>query len=287
MCEYDDPTSGWTTDRRGFAGAGALGLLAACAPKQAGPDGAGLVERAVGVPAPGGTLDGVLIHPAQGTHPAVILWPDVAGIRPAKLAMGRRLAESGYAVFVGNPYYRSVAGQQFADLADWRAQMKTKPVGPWVQKNTPEAIMETANALVSWLDDQDAVDSRSAIGVQGYCMTGAWTIIMAHAVPGRIKAAASFHAGRLSGQGENSAMNLIAGLPSRTHALIAVARDDAEKRPEEVPAALAEAARSAAKVTVEVYQAGHGWAVIDSPNYDEAEAERAWANLLAMYAAAL
>ena len=32
---------------------------------------------------------------------------------------------------------------------------------------------------------------------------------------------------------------------------------------------------------IEVYAAQHGWCVTDSPVYDEAEAERAWARLLA------
>ena len=34
---------------------------------------------------------------------------------------------------------------------------------------------------------------------------------------------------------------------------------------------------------MEVYAGDHGWTVLDSPVYNEAEAERAWAELLEMY----
>ena len=34
---------------------------------------------------------------------------------------------------------------------------------------------------------------------------------------------------------------------------------------------------------VEVYPADHGWVPPDSPRYDEAQAEKAWAKLLALF----
>ena len=149
----------------------------------------GYVARWDGVFGTLNAFDGVFIHPASGSHPAVILWPDIAGLRPAKVQMGRRLAEAGYAVLVANPYYRSVSGQQFADFDDWRNNDGWNKVTPWREANTPEAVQETARAVVAWLDEQDAVDSARGIGNQGYCMTGSWTILAATAVPGRIKAA--------------------------------------------------------------------------------------------------
>ncbi|MEN7537905.1 dienelactone hydrolase family protein [Aurantiacibacter flavus] len=285
MCTQDQLTKMPAVNRRQFAALGASGALAACTPMDAtGATAAGLTERTVTFAAPGGTFDGVFIHPAEGRHPAVILWPDIAGLRPAKVMMGRRLAEAGYAVLVANPYYRSVAGQQFEDFDAWRNGGAMEAVAPWREKNTPEAVAETAAAVVGWLDAQDAVDTERGIGNQGYCMTGGWTIMAAAAVPGRIKAAASFHGGGLVGEEDNAPVNLLDDMASDAGALIAIAKNDDANAPTDKDALKVAGEAAAADVTVEVYQGDHGWTVLDSPVYDEAEAERAWAALLALYA---
>ena len=54
-----------------------------------------------------GTADAYFVHPASGTAPGVLIWPDIFGLRPAFRQMGKRLAESGYAVLVVNQFYRS------------------------------------------------------------------------------------------------------------------------------------------------------------------------------------
>jgi carboxymethylenebutenolidase len=41
----------------------------------------------------------------------VLVWPDIFGLRPAFRQMGKRLAESGYSVFVVNPFYRGSASE--------------------------------------------------------------------------------------------------------------------------------------------------------------------------------
>jgi carboxymethylenebutenolidase len=275
-------------DRRQFAALGAMAGLAACAPMEAGSASAGgLSERKVSFAAPGGTFDGVFIHPASGAHPAVILWPDIAGLRPAKLVMGRRLAEAGYAVLVANPYYRSVAGQQFADFEEWRAGGGFDKVRPWMAANTPENIMASARAIVGWLDAQDQVDSNKGIGNQGYCMTGSWTIFSAAAVPERIKAAASFHGGGLAGDAPNSAMNMFDDMADDAEALIAVAKNDDAQAPADKDKLRAAASAAGLDATVEVYSGDHGWTVLDSPVYAQAEADRAWTALLALYQRAL
>ena len=193
MCELDQLDTMGRVDRRQFTrmgvvlGAGAT--MAACS-TTVGAEG-GLTERMVTFSAAGGTMDGFFVHPAGTKSPAVILWPDIAGLRPAKMAMGRRLAAAGYAVLVANPFYRSVAGVQFEDFAAFRDGGGFDKVRPWMAANTPEAVMETAKSVVTWLDAQDAVDSAQGIGNQGYCMTGSWTIYSAAAVPSRVKAAAA------------------------------------------------------------------------------------------------
>jgi carboxymethylenebutenolidase len=290
MCDQQQIAAMGRVSRREFGkfgAAGAMGAIAACAPVEAGGTGSGIVQNNVSFAADGGEMDGVFIHPGSGTYPAVILWPDIAGLRPAKIEMGRRLAAQGYAVLVANPYYRSVAGQQFADFDDFRSNDGFQAVTPWRQANTPEAIMATARSVVAWLDAQDVVDSARGIGNQGYCMTGSWTIFSAAAVPARIKAAASFHGGGLTGDDPMAPANLLDRMAANAAALIAIAQNDDARDAEAKTILAAAGAAAAADVTVEVYPGDHGWTVLDSPVYNEAQAERAWAALLALYAANL
>ena len=97
MCTQEQASNMPNINRRQFGALAGAGAVAACAPMDTGAQANdGLVENTVTFAAPGGTFDGVFIHPASGSHPAVILWPDIAGLRPAKVQMGRRLAEAGY-----------------------------------------------------------------------------------------------------------------------------------------------------------------------------------------------
>ncbi|KLI64524.1 dienelactone hydrolase family protein [Aurantiacibacter marinus] len=286
MCDQDQFAATGRMDRREFGkfgAVGAAGAVAACAPVAAG-EAAGLATQAVSFAADGGTMDGVFIHRSGTVSPGVILWPDIAGLRPAKIAMGMRLAEAGYAVLVANPYYRSVTGQQFEDFDDWRSNDGWNRVTPWREVNTPDAVMATARSVVGWLDAQDAVDSARGIGNQGYCMTGSWTIYSAAAVPGRIKAAASFHSGGLTRGEAMAPVNLLGDLAADAQVLIGMARDDYARDTSAKDQLEAAGAAAAADVSVEVYDGDHGWTVLDSPAYNEPEAERAWAALLAMYA---
>ena len=66
-----------------------------------------VVEEEVQIETPDGTADCDFVHPAAGAHAAVIVWPDIMGMRTSFRMMGKRLAESGYSTLVVNPYYRT------------------------------------------------------------------------------------------------------------------------------------------------------------------------------------
>ncbi|MGI8943405.1 MAG: dienelactone hydrolase family protein [Qipengyuania sp.] len=276
-------------DRRQFALLTGSAALAACTRM----DGPALGERAAGalsesqvlIDTSDGKADGFFVHPATGEHPAVLVWPDIAGLRDAFRMMARRLAEQGYAVLVVNPYYRDVVGEQFADFAAFRSEGGFQRVGPWRSRLEAPAIMRDAQVLGGWLDAQEGVDSRAGIGTQGYCMGGPFTFWTAAAVPSRVRAAASFHGGGLVREGEASPHALV----DETNAsfLVAVAQDDHEESPETTETLREVFAHSSNRGEVEVYPADHGWTVPDSPAYDRQAAERAWARLLALYDRAL
>lgn len=278
-----------TISRRQFGVLSGAAALAACASSESSSQAEplpGLKERGVSFATADGTMDGFFVQPESGDHPAVILWPDIASIREAKRNIARKLAQAGYAVLVVNPYYRDVAGEQFADFAAFISQGGFQKVGPWRGKLTAEAIMRDATAITGWLDQQDGVDKAKGIGTQGYCMGGPFTVWSAAAVPSRIMAAASFHGGGLvRPDNPMSPHNVLDQVAARL--LIAVAQDDDAKAPAD-KTTFAEAAMAASVgATVTVYPGNHGWMVPDSPAYDATAAARGEADLKALYAASL
>ncbi len=305
MCSEDrvgavgKPGNRWdNVSRRRFAALGAaagLGAMAGCTTSGTGMgmdtntgDTAGaLVEHNVRFPAPGGTMDAFFVHPASGRHPAVIIWPDIAGLRDSFRMMGRRLAAQGYSVLVVNPYYRDLPAPQFADFEAFRVADGFQKVRPWRAKMDAAGVTETARAVVGWLETQAPVDPARGIGNQGYCMGGPYTIWSAAAVPARVKAAASFHGGGLVGDAATAPIALLDDLADDARVLIAIARDDDAKAPEEKTRLRQTADAAGLAAEIEVYAGDHGWTVPDSPAYDEAAAERAWTRLLALYQAAL
>lgn len=278
-----------TISRRQFGALSGAAALAACA--QGASEGkasvtAGLKEQGVSFATPDGTMDGFLVQPDKGKHPAVILWPDIASIREAKRNIARALAGAGYTVLVVNPYYRDVAGEQFADFAAFIADGGFQKVGPWRGKLTAEAIMRDAIAITAWLDGQEGVDTARGIGTQGYCMGGPFTVWSAAAVPARIKAAASFHGGGLVRPDAPMSPHKVLGKVDAS-LLIAVAQDDDAKAPAD-KTTFAESAKAAGvEAKVEVYAGDHGWMVSDSPAYNAAAATKGESDLKALYAAAL
>jgi len=291
MCEESklDAWARQTISRRQFGALSGAAALAACASGESATKAqtpAGLTERGLTFATDDGTMDGFFVRPETGSHPAVILWPDIAGIREAKRNMARRLAGEGYAVLILNPYYRDVVGEQFTDFADFIAQKGFPKVAPWRAKLTPEAIMRDATAAVDWLDRQEGVDQAQGIGTQGYCMGGPFTIWSAAAVPARIKAAASFHGGGLVRDDIAMSPHKLLGDVDAS-LLIAVAQDDDAEAPQEKDEFAAAAKAAGVPVTVKVYAGDHGWTVPDAPAYVEGPAEAAYADLLTLYRAAL
>lgn len=274
------------TSRREFGVLAGVAALSACAPGGVAADGEGvtkLTERGVSFDTADGTMDAFFVHPAQGRHPGVILWPDIASIRESKRNMARRLAGEGYAVLVLNPYYRDVAGEQFADFAAFIEGGGFQKVGPWREKHTADAIGSDAKSAVEWLDAQDSVDTARGIGVQGYCMGGPLTVWSTAAAPARIKAGASFHGGGLVREGNPESPHNMFDQADAAY-LIAIAQDDHAQAPDHKIILAKAAGRAARPANIDVYEGDHGWTVPDSPAYAEAAAEKAYADLLTLYA---
>src|SRR5579884_1125178 len=122
-----------------------------------------VVESDVDVPTPDGTADCYFVHPASGTAPGVLVWPDIFGLRPAFRQMGKRLAESGYAVLVVNPFYRT----KKAPTAEAGAATPIAELRPLARSLNETTHMTDAKAFIGWLDQQPAVARNRKMGTQG------------------------------------------------------------------------------------------------------------------------
>jgi carboxymethylenebutenolidase len=246
-----------------------------------------VAQKDVSVKTPDGECDAVLFHPKENGHwPAVLMWPDIMGLRPVFRDMGARLASSGYTVLVVNPFYRSARAPVIGDNFTFSDPAGRNRLMGYRRVMTDARVDSDAKAYLAFLDAQPVTDKARKAGVQGYCMGGALSFRTAAAMPGRIAAVGSFHGGN----------GLVTDKPDSPHLLIAKtnaaflvcqARNDDAKEPrvkEELKAAFKAAGRPA---TVEVYQGDHGWCVPGGAAYNEAEAERAWTNLLKLYKANL
>jgi len=239
-------------------------------------------ESDVNVTTPDGTADCYFVRPASGTAAGVLVWPDIFGLRPAFRQMGKRLAESGYAVLVVNPFYRV----KKAPTAEAGAATPIAQVRPLAQALTETTQMTDAKAFISWLDGQASVAKNRKIGTQGYCMGGPIAFRTAAAVPDRVGAVASFHGGGLVSDQPNSPHLLAA--KTKAQFLIAIAASDDERSPKEKDILKETFAKANLPAEIEVYAgAAHGWCPPDSGVYNEPQAEKAWSRLLALYGKAL
>ena len=236
-----------------------------------------VTESDVLIKTPDGTADGYFVHPASGTAPAVLVWPDIFGLRPAFRQMGKRLAESGYAVLVVNPFYR----QKKAPTAPQGGATPVADMMPLMQALSEATHMTDAKAFVGWLDAQGPVAKNRKMGTQGYCMGGPMALRTAAAVPSRVGAAASFHGGGLVIDGPSSPHLQVS--KTKAHLLIAIGDSDDQRAPMEKDTLRETFAKAGLAAEVEVYGAAHGWCPPDSRVYNEALAEKAWGRLLALY----
>ena len=240
-----------------------------------------VTESDVTITTPDGTADCYFVHPASGTAPGVLIWPDIFGLRPAFRQMGKRLAESGYAVLVVNPFYRV----KKAPTADQGGATPIDQVRPLAQGLNETTHLTDAKAFIGWLDQQAAVAKNKKVGTQGYCMGGPMAFRTAAAMPGRIGAVASFHGGGLVTTAPNSPHTQAAATSAQF--LIAIAENDDQRSPDDKTTLKDTFAKANRPAEIEVYAAAHGWCPPDSRVYNEPLAEKAWSRLLALYAKAL
>ncbi len=194
IVQYQRRAAGMSRRQFGALGVGA-GLLSLI---PAGAYAAQTTGADIDIKTPDGTCDAYFVHPTKGKHPAVLIWPDIFGLRPAFKQMATRLAESGYSVLVINPFYRIQKAPTSPDHPDFNdPATRTKLVGQ-MGSLSPKTAATDAGTFVPWLDAQSSVDTKKKIGTTGYCMGGPYTFRMAAQFPDRVGAIATFHGAGLA-----------------------------------------------------------------------------------------
>ena len=242
--------------------------------------------RDVSIKTPDGQADAYFVAPATGTHPGVLVWPDIMGLRPAFRQMADRLAQSGYAVLVVNQFYRSTKAPFLGPGESYDQPAIRARIAPFRDALTPEGTVRDAKSFTAFLDAQPQVDRKRGLATTGYCMGGPMVMRTAAAVADRIRAGATFHGGGFVTDKPDSPHLLIPQMKARY--LIAIAANDDARAPTEKDVLRAAFATAKRPAEIEVYpQTMHGWCPPDSKVYNAVQADRAWGRMLALFATAL
>ena len=237
------------------------------------------------VTTPDGTCPITLATPdGDGPWPGVVMYPDAGGPRSTFDDMAAKLAGYGYVVLVPDVYYRSGQWQPFDMATVFNDQDERKRLFDMISSVTPEAMATDASAFFDYLAARPEVRGET-FGTTGYCMGGRTSITVAGAVPERVAAAMSFHGGGLVTDDVTSPH--LAADRIRARVYVAGAENDGSFTVEN--AETLDKALTAAGVehTVEIYPAGHGFAVPDNAPYDEDAATRHWDAMREVFGATL
>ena len=288
MCDNDDMNEfarrATDVSRRQF-GALAMGTgVSMMFPALAGA--ADLTDADVEIKTADGVADAYFVHPSSGSHPAVLIWPDIFGLRPAFKEMGRRLAGSGYAVLVINPFYRTRKAPTAPEHPDFNDPATRDLLMGMAATTNADTAVTDAKAFVSWLDAQPAVDKQKKMATTGYCYGGPFTLRTAAAFPHRVGAGASFHGGGLVTDKPDSPHLLIPKIKAQY--LFAIAENDDQRQPEAKNVLREAFAKAHLPAEIEVYAGTmHGWCPPDAHVYNHDQAEKAWSRMLVLFKTAL
>lgn len=219
----------------------------------------------------------------QGTQPvpAVVMFFDAFGMRPAMKEMADHLAQRGYFVLLPNLYYRAGPFAPFNTASAFSDPSERERLMKLIHTLTPEGIRKDFGAYLSILAKTPGVKADK-LGCTGYCMGGRLALTAAGLFPDVVAAAASFHGGQLVTDAPDSPHRSADKIRGRLY--FGVADEDRSCTPEDQ--AKLKAALDAADVRyqLELYAgAKHGFAVTDVPVYDAAASAKHWERTFSLF----
>jgi carboxymethylenebutenolidase len=222
-----------------------------------------------------------------GPWPAVIVFFDAGGLRPAQTRIAERIAKEGYLVvqpdlfhrappleeLLGGPVTLAAMGKVFQD-----PELRGKFMAGYYQPALAyENLGKTVGAVLEHVAARS--DVRGRVGTTGYCMGGNASVRAATIFGDRIAATAAFHPGGLVTDQPDSPHARAKAIKSRVYLGPAIG----DLPPEAETKLRAELDAGHVRYQIEHYEAKHGYAVDDSAVYDAAAAERHYAALAALY----
>jgi carboxymethylenebutenolidase len=221
-----------------------------------------------------------------GPWPALLVYGDGRGIRPALFELGERIAKAGYFVLLPDLFYRGGPytppdPKRFAEDVEFRNAWRASHLSTASYDN----VLSDTDAYLEFLAQSKDVSSLY-IGTTGYCLGGGLSLNAAGHFPDRVLAAASFHGGGISTDAPDSPHLLAPQIKARVYVAGAVEDPfftDAQK--ETLIKAFQD---SKVDSIVETYPgAKHGWVPSDSLVYNREASERHYQTLIALLDAKL
>lgn len=219
--------------------------------------------------------------PDKGKQPAVILYMDAYGIRPALCDMAERLSSNGYRVLLPNLYYRSGPSKSFSPETAFKEGPERDRLMQLVRSLNNKLVMEDTASFLEFLKSESTVDARR-VGCVGYCMGGGFALSAAGTFPEQVMAAASLHGARLATEQPDSPHLLAPKMRASVYA--GIAGIDPHFTAEDTQRLESALESAGVKHKIEVYpEVKHGFAVNDTPAYDRAASERHWQEILKLF----
>lgn len=243
----------------------------------------------VDIPLPDGSAQAHLSRPPGGSGPGVLFFMDAIGVRPQIAAMCDRIASWGYVVLAPNVFHREGDVDAVSPDGDLREEGAREAffaeAMPRVGRLTPGLALPDIAAYTSFLRDLGGV-TDGPMGTTGYCMGARLAVRAAGAHSEEYAACGGFHGGGLV-TGEPDSPHLAAG-HARAEFIFGHADHDLSMPPAAVATLGATLASYDLTVRNEVYpDASHGYTMADTAMYQEAGAERHYAELEALLARTL
>lgn len=218
-----------------------------------------------------------LISPGEGKYPALIMYPDAFGVRPYMLELAKQLSSFGYLVLLPNILYRfkKLPVIEMPEKITAEIMPSLFPqIRPIVMQFRPEMLKEDAKEYIKIISESSHYNNKK-IGAVGYCMGGAAAIRTAAFYSDKVGAFASFHAGNLFINDENSPHHLFNKIGAQ--GFIGHADHDPTMPIEQINNIDAEIEKHKLKIKTELFKdAYHGYTMKDLPAFNSGALEKHW-----------
>ena len=244
-------------------------------------------ESKLSIPMAGGAAEAFLCTPSSGTGPwpGVLYLTDIFGIRPAYHGLAQQLADKGFAVLIPNAFFRAGALPLFDFTPEIGEARTMQRFGELRTALSNETMGPDAAAYGKFLQARPEVRGGK-LGVVGYCFTGQMALRAAAAAPDRFGAALSFHGGNLYTDQPDSPHLLLPVIQARLY--FGHATNDHSISADAIARLEAALSDWGGRFESETYPAAHGWCIPGRAGiYDEVQANRAFAKMVAVLDAAL